>query len=44
LEQEYLRSPLTSATLDTAQLKKRQAALTARLNELKGAVTALGTK
>src|SRR5439155_5593947 len=44
LEQEYLRSPLTTATLDTAQLKKRQAALTARLNELKSAVTAVGRR
>jgi chromosome segregation ATPase len=44
LEQEYLRSPLTTATLDTAQLKKRQAALAARLNELKSAVTAVGRK
>jgi chromosome segregation ATPase len=44
LEMDYLRSPLTTATLDTALLKKRQAALTARLNELKGAVTAAAVK
>jgi regulator of replication initiation timing len=44
LEQEYLRSPLTNATLDTALLKKRQAALSARLTELKSAVTAVGRK
>ena len=44
LEQEYLRSPLTTATLDTALLMKRQAALNARLDELKNAVTAIGRK
>jgi hypothetical protein len=44
LEMDYLRSPLTTATLDTALLKQRQAALTARLNELKGAVTAAAVK
>jgi regulator of replication initiation timing len=44
LEIEYLRSPLTSVILETAQLKKRQAALTARLNELKSAGSAVGRK
>jgi hypothetical protein len=44
LEQEYLRSPLTTATLDTALLMKRQAALNARLDELKNAGTVIGRK
>jgi hypothetical protein len=44
LEQEYLRSPLTNFTLETALLKKRQAALSTRLNELKGAGTAVGKR
>lgn len=44
LEQEYLRSPLTTATLETSLLMKRQAALNARLNELKNAGTAVGRK
>ena len=44
LEEEYLRSPLTNYTLQNALLKKRQTALTARLNELKGGGTAIGRK
>lgn len=44
LEQEYLRSPLTNIALETSLLKKRQAALSARLTELKNAGTAVGRK
>lgn len=44
LEQEYLRSPLTNTALEASLLKKRQAALSARLSELKGAGTAIGRK
>ena len=43
LEQEYLRSPLTNFTIETQLLRKRQAALRARLGELEKA-TALGRK
>ena len=45
LEEQYLRSPLTHYTLENAVLKKRQAALAARLEELKRpAATAVGRK
>jgi hypothetical protein len=44
LEQDYLHSPLTYITLQRAQLRQRQEALAARLNELKPAGTALGRK
>jgi regulator of replication initiation timing len=44
LEQEYLQSPLTYLLLQKEQLDKRQAALAARLNELKAAPTALGRR
>jgi septal ring factor EnvC (AmiA/AmiB activator) len=36
LEQQYLRSPLTYYLLQREQLRQRQAALSARLDELKG--------
>src|SRR5581483_10126700 len=39
LEQEFLRSPLTNFTIETQLLRKRQAALSARLNELQRATT-----
>jgi hypothetical protein len=44
LEQEYLQSPLTYLLLQKEQLQQRQAALAARLNELKAAPTALGRR
>src|SRR5437879_6199549 len=43
LEQEYLHSPITNFMIDTQLLKKRRAALTARLGELQNA-EALGRK
>jgi hypothetical protein len=39
LEQQYLRSPLTYFMLQRDQLRQRQAALIARLGELKGTAT-----
>jgi hypothetical protein len=39
LEQQYLRSPLTYFMLQRDQLRQRQAALVARLSELKGTAT-----
>jgi hypothetical protein len=44
LEQQYLRSPLTYFTLQTEQLRRRQAALAARMDELGKATTALGVR
>jgi peptidoglycan hydrolase CwlO-like protein len=44
LEQQYLRSPLTYFTLQRDQLRQRQAALAARLEELKGAPAAVGKR
>jgi len=44
LEQQYLLSPLTYYTLQRDQLRARQAALTARLEELKATPTGLGKK
>src|SRR5262249_51631142 len=45
LEQQYLRSPLTYFTLQTEQLRRRQAALAARVDELgKATTTALGRR
>jgi prefoldin subunit 5 len=43
-EQQYLRSPLTYFTVQRDQLRQRQAALTARLEELKAAPAGLGKK
>jgi hypothetical protein len=43
LEQDYLRSPLTNYAIQTDLLRKRQAALAARLDELK-ATTAVGRR
>ena len=40
LEEQHLRSPLTYYTLQREQLRQRQAALTARLGELKAAASA----
>jgi outer membrane murein-binding lipoprotein Lpp len=44
LEQQYLHSPLTYTTLQTAQLRRRQAELAARLDELTKAAAAVGKK
>jgi hypothetical protein len=44
LEQQYLLSPLTYYTLQRDQLRTRQAALAARLEELKAAPTGLGKR
>jgi hypothetical protein len=44
LEAQYLHSPLIYTTLQTAQLKRRQAELSARLDELNKATTAVGRK
>jgi hypothetical protein len=44
LEQQYLKSPLTYFTVQRDQLRQRQAALTARLEELKAAPRELGKK
>lgn len=44
LEQQYLLSPLTYYTLQRDQLRARQAALTARLEELKATPTGLGRR
>jgi hypothetical protein len=44
LEQQYLLSPLTYYTLQRDQLRARQAALAARLEELKAAPTGLGKR
>ncbi|MFO0810984.1 MAG: hypothetical protein U0746_20335 [Gemmataceae bacterium] len=44
LEQQFLRSPLTTVTLDNAVLKKRQQQLQGRLDELNNASRALGRR
>ena len=44
LEQQFLRSPLTSVSLDNASLKKRQQQLQARLDELNNSSPSLGRR